>query len=105
MCGKRSGSLRRLADARFGIGVGTLVLAANVVLLSCYTLRCHSFRHMVGGFHDELSKHPAQQVAYDCASYEQMAHALGLDELVHGGVRRCLRAAVRHGRVARLADL
>jgi len=52
----------------FGIGVGTLVLAANVVLLSCYTLGCHSFRHMVGGFHDELSKHPTQQVAYDCAS-------------------------------------
>jgi hypothetical protein len=51
-----------------GIGVGTLVLAANVVFLSCYTLGCHSFRHMVGGFHDELSKHRGQQVAYDCAS-------------------------------------
>ncbi len=52
----------------FGIGVGTLVLAANVVFLSCYTLGCHSFRHMVGGFRDELSKHRSQQVAYDCAS-------------------------------------
>src|ERR687884_181876 len=52
----------------FGIGVGTLVLAANVVLLSCYTLGCHSFRHMVGGFRDEISKHPTSQVAYDCAS-------------------------------------
>ena len=52
----------------FGIGVGTLVLAANVVFLSCYTLGCHSFRHMVGGFHDELSQHGTQQVAYDCAS-------------------------------------
>jgi hypothetical protein len=52
----------------FGVGVGTLVLAANVVFLSCYTLGCHSFRHIVGGFHDEISKHPAQQVAYDCSS-------------------------------------
>jgi len=52
----------------FGIGGGTLVLAANVVFLSCYTLGCHSFRHMVGGFRDELSKHRSQQVAYDCAS-------------------------------------
>ena len=52
----------------FGIGVGTLVLAANVVFLSCYTLGCHSFRHIVGGFRDELSKHRSQQVAYDCAS-------------------------------------
>ena len=58
----------------FGIGVGTLVLAANVVFLSCYTLGCHSFRHMVGGFHDELSKHGAQQVAYDCASCLNRGH-------------------------------
>lgn len=52
----------------FGIGVGTIVLLANVVFLSCYTLGCHSFRHIVGGFHDEISKHRGQQVAYDCAS-------------------------------------
>jgi hypothetical protein len=52
----------------FGIGIGTLVLAANVVFLSCYTFGCHSFRHMVGGFHDEISKHSGQRVAYDCAS-------------------------------------
>jgi len=52
----------------FGIGIGTIVLLANVVFLSCYTLGCHSFRHIVGGFHDEISKHRGQQVAYDCAS-------------------------------------
>ena len=33
----------------FGIGVGTLVLAANTMLLSGYTLGCHSLRHLVGG--------------------------------------------------------
>ncbi|MEX2307417.1 MAG: hypothetical protein WD738_07480 [Pirellulales bacterium] len=33
----------------FGISVGTIVLTANVVLLSMYTLGCHSFRHLVGG--------------------------------------------------------
>ena len=33
----------------FGIGVGTLVLAVNVVLLGGYTLGCHSLRHLVGG--------------------------------------------------------
>ena len=52
----------------FGIGIGTIVLLANVVFLSCYTLGCHSFRHIVGGFHDEISRHRGQQVAYDCAS-------------------------------------
>ena len=33
----------------FGISVGTLVLAANVFLLSMYTFSCHSLRHLVGG--------------------------------------------------------
>ena len=52
----------------FGIGVGTLVLAANVVLLSCYTLGCHSFRHVMGGYLDRLAGRPLRKAAYDCAS-------------------------------------
>jgi hypothetical protein len=52
----------------FGIGVGTIVLAVNVVLLSCYTLGCHSMRHIVGGFLDQLSRHPVRKKAYDCSS-------------------------------------
>ena len=42
----------------FGIGVGTLVLAVNVVLLASYTFGCHSLRHVVGGRLDEVSKSP-----------------------------------------------
>jgi hypothetical protein len=53
---------------RFGIGIGTLLLAANVVFLSAYTLGCHSFRHIVGGFLDEISKRPVRRAAYDCTS-------------------------------------
>jgi hypothetical protein len=52
----------------FGIGVGTLVLAINVVLIGCYTFGCHSMRHIVGGFLDQLSRHPVRKVAYDCSS-------------------------------------
>jgi hypothetical protein len=33
----------------FGIGVGSLVLLANIVLLTLYTLSCHSLRHLAGG--------------------------------------------------------
>jgi hypothetical protein len=33
----------------FGVSLGTLVLAANVTLLSLYTFSCHSLRHLVGG--------------------------------------------------------
>jgi hypothetical protein len=54
--------------SHFGIGVGTIVLAVNVVLLSCYTLGCHSMRHAVGGFLDRLSRHPVRKKAYDCSS-------------------------------------
>jgi hypothetical protein len=31
------------------VGVGTLVMLLNVVLLSGYTFGCHSFRHLIGG--------------------------------------------------------
>ena len=33
----------------FGIGVGTLVLLVNVILLSLYFFSCHSVRHLFGG--------------------------------------------------------
>jgi hypothetical protein len=31
------------------VGVGTLVMVLNCILLSAYTFGCHSFRHFVGG--------------------------------------------------------
>jgi len=33
----------------FGVGVGTLVLLVNVVLLTLYSCSCHSLRHLAGG--------------------------------------------------------
>ena len=51
----------------FGIGMGTLVLAANSALLTGYTLGCHSFRHLVGGRLDQFSKRPGQLKLYDTA--------------------------------------
>jgi len=52
----------------FGIGVGTVVLAVNVVLLANYTLGCHAMRHVAGGYLDEISKRPVRKAAYDCSS-------------------------------------
>ena len=60
--------------ARFGIGLGTLVLAANVVCLSGYTLGCHSLRHLVGGFRDQFSRTPALRTPYRCVSCLNRAH-------------------------------
>lgn len=60
----------------FGIGVGTLVLAVNVVLLAGYTFGCHSMRHLVGGRLDRLSEAPVCHKAYDCASCLNRRHML-----------------------------
>jgi hypothetical protein len=59
---------------RFGIGVGTLILAANVVLLGGYTLGCHSLRHLVGGGIDLLSRTPVRRQAYNCVSCLNRGH-------------------------------
>ncbi len=33
----------------FGVGLGSLIMLANVVLLSAFTLGCNSVRHLIGG--------------------------------------------------------
>jgi len=41
---------------RLGIGVGTLVMWVNVILLAGYTFSCHSCRHVCGGHVDVFSR-------------------------------------------------
>lgn len=53
-------------DGRFGIGVGSLVLLANIVLLSLYTFSCHSLRHIVGGKVD----------CFSCVTFGGARHAV-----------------------------
>ncbi|HXH84570.1 MAG TPA: hypothetical protein VNN07_16820 [Candidatus Tectomicrobia bacterium] len=48
----------------FGVGVGTLVMWVNVVLLAGYTFSCHSCRHVCGGHVDVFSKAPARYRAW-----------------------------------------
>jgi hypothetical protein len=56
-------------EQRFGIGVGTIVLAVNVFLLSGYALGCHSLRHLIGGLRDQISRAPrVQRTAYNCVT-------------------------------------
>ena len=61
-------------DNKFGIGVGTLVLLANTILLGSYTLGCHSLRHLIGGFSDRISGSPVRKRAYDCVSSLNCRH-------------------------------
>src|SRR5579883_1751040 len=61
-------------DGHFGMGIGTLVMIVNPILLGCYTLGCHSLRHLVGGRLDEMSKKPVRKQAYDCVSCLNRKH-------------------------------
>jgi hypothetical protein len=54
--------------AKFGIGVGSLIMLVNACLLAGYSFGCHSLRHLVGGFMDTISKSPVRKKAYDCVS-------------------------------------
>jgi len=52
-------------EGGFGIGVGSLVLLTNIILLSLYTFSCHSLRHIVGGKLD----------CFSCAAFGGQRHA------------------------------
>jgi len=65
-----------MGSESFGVGIGTLVLALNVILLGSYTFSCHSLRHLVGGRNDCLSDNPARQRAYDCVTCLNQRHML-----------------------------
>jgi hypothetical protein len=60
----------------FGMGVGTLILAINVVFLASYTFGCHSLRHLVGGGRDEISKSSLCASSYACASALNLRHSV-----------------------------
>jgi hypothetical protein len=59
----------------FGIGLGTLVLLANVILLSLYTLSCHSCRYLVGGYLDVFHAAPVRYWLWRIANRLNEKHA------------------------------
>jgi hypothetical protein len=52
-------------SGHFGIGVGSLVLTTNVILLTLYTFSCHSLRHLAGGKLD----------CFSCATFGMPRHS------------------------------
>jgi len=62
-------------EGDFGIGVGTIVLTLNTILLGGYTFGCHSLRHLIGGYADRIVRKPrVQQKAFDCVSCLNKQH-------------------------------
>jgi hypothetical protein len=51
-------------DGHFGIGLGTLIMLSNVILLTLYTFSCHSLRHLAGGKLD----------CFSCVSFGKARH-------------------------------
>jgi hypothetical protein len=60
----------------FGVGLGTIVLALNAVLLTGYLFGCHSMRHVVGGCVDQLSCAPLGMGPYACVSALNRRHMM-----------------------------
>jgi len=60
----------------FGMGVGSLVLTINPILLGAYTFGCHVNRHLLGGRKNSLSSLGVQQKVYDCVSCLNRKHMM-----------------------------
>jgi hypothetical protein len=56
------------------MGLGTLVLLANALLLWLYSLSCHSCRHAVGGRLKHFSRHPLRYKAWTFVSRLNTRH-------------------------------
>jgi hypothetical protein len=61
-------------DGGAGVGLGSLIMVANVVLLWTYTLSCHSCRHITGGRLRSFSRHPLRYKAWTLISKLNAKH-------------------------------
>jgi len=56
------------------MGVGTLVLVTNAILLWLYSVSCHSCRHIIGGRLKHFSRHPIRYRAWELVSKLNKRH-------------------------------
>ncbi len=65
----------RDTDGEWGhMGLGTLIMIVNIVLIWGYTLSCHSCRHAVGGRLRHFSQHPLRYRAWTLVSRLNTRH-------------------------------
>ncbi|MEQ1875883.1 MAG: succinate dehydrogenase [Bdellovibrionia bacterium] len=58
----------------FGLAAGSVIITINFLLLSSYLFSCHSLRHVIGGYLNQLSRKPVQAKAYSCVSCMNKYH-------------------------------
>jgi hypothetical protein len=61
-------------NGNFGLGIGTLIMLINVILLWGYTLGCHSCRHITAGRLNNFSKHPVRYWIWTKVSWLNTRH-------------------------------
>ena len=59
-----------------GIGLGTVLMVINVLLLWAYTVSCHSCRHLIGGRITHFSRHPVRYWLWTKATWLNGRHML-----------------------------
>ena len=59
----------------FGIGLGSVLMLANVVLLSGYSASCHSLRYLVGGYLDSFHRRSLRYRLWSWANVLNARHA------------------------------
>ena len=64
------------AGRTLGVGLGTVILVIEPILLIMYVGGCHSIRHLIGGRSDQLSKLGVRKPAYDCVNCLNRKHML-----------------------------
>ncbi|MGH3300446.1 MAG: hypothetical protein ACRDOK_01985 [Streptosporangiaceae bacterium] len=61
-------------NGSFGLGLGTLIMLVNVILLWAYTLSCHSCRHITAGRLNNFSSHPVRYWIWTKVSWLNTRH-------------------------------
>src|SRR5699024_3984615 len=64
------------SDGGFGVGLGNLIMLANVLLLWGYSFGCLSCRHLLGGRLRSFGKHPVQYWFWSRLTYLNGRHML-----------------------------
>jgi hypothetical protein len=63
-------------NGKFGVGVGSIILTINPILIACYTFGCHSLRHLIGGRSDCMScgKNTVQYSSWKAVTWFNQRH-------------------------------
>lgn len=61
-------------EGHFYLGLGSLIMLANIILLSYYTFSCHAWRHIAGGCLNCFSKHKTRYTLWQRITHINEQH-------------------------------